>query len=58
MLEEGLKGFGGGMSAKKYIAITHTSKATATRDLQDMVKKGAFIPSGEGRSTRYQVNLA
>ncbi|HDY67968.1 MAG TPA: Fic family protein [Candidatus Scalindua sp.] len=57
MLEEGLKGFEGGMSAKKYIAITHTSKSTATRDLQDMVKKGAFIPSGEGRSTRYQVKL-
>ncbi len=57
MLEEGPKGFEGGMSAKKYIAITHTSKATATRDLQDMVKKGAFISSGEGRSTRYQVNL-
>ena len=57
MLEEGPKGFEGGMSAKKYIAITHTSKATATRDLQDMVEKGAFILSGGGRSTKYQVNL-
>jgi Fic family protein len=57
MLEEGPKGFEGGMSAKKYIAITHTSKSTATRDLQDMVKKEVFIPSGEGRSTRYQVKL-
>ncbi len=57
MLEEGPEGFKGGMSAKKYIAITHTSKSTATRDLQDMVKKEAFIPSGEGRSTRYQVKL-
>jgi len=58
MIEEEPEGVKGGMSAKKYIAITHTSKATATRDLQDMVKKRAFIPSGEGRSTRYQVNLA
>ena len=57
MLEEGPKGFEGGMSAKKYIAITHTSKATATRDLQDLVVKRAFIQSGEGRSTRYRVNL-
>ena len=57
MLEEGPKGFEGGMSAKKYIAITRTSKATATRDLQDMVEKGAFLLSGGGRSTRYQVNL-
>ena len=57
MLDEGIKGFEGGMSTKKYIAITHTSKATATRDLQDMVEKGAFVPFGGGRSTRYQVNL-
>ncbi|MFV1976031.1 MAG: Fic family protein [Candidatus Scalindua sp.] len=57
MLEEGPKGFKGGMSAKKYIAITHTSKATATRDLQDLVEKGAFILSGGGRSTKYQINL-
>jgi Fic family protein len=57
MLEVGPKGFEGGMSAKKYIAITHTSKATATRDLQDMVEKGAFTLSGGGRSTKYQVNL-
>jgi len=57
MLEEGPKGFEGGMSTKKYIALTRTSKATATRDLQDLVKKGAFIPFGGGRSTRYEVNL-
>lgn len=57
MLEEGPKGFEGGMSTKKYISLTHTSKATATRDLQDLVEKGAFIPSGGGRSTRYKVNL-
>ncbi len=57
MLEEGPKGFEGGMSAKKYIAITHTSKATATRDLQGLIEKGAFVQSGGGRSTKYQVNL-
>ena len=57
MLDEGPKGFKGGMSAKKYIAITRTSKATATRDLQDLTNKGAFSLSGRGRSTRYKVNL-
>ncbi len=57
MLEEGPQGFKGGMSTKKYIAITGTSKATATRDLQDLVTNGALISSGAGRSTRYQVNL-
>ena len=57
MLEEGPKGFEGGMSAKKYISITHTSKATATRDLQDLVEKKVFMPFGGGRSTRYELNL-
>lgn len=57
MLEEGLKGFTGGMSAKKYIAITQTSKPTATRDLQDLVEKGIFKTSGGGRSTRYEINV-
>ena len=57
MLEEGPKGFKGGMNAKKYVAVTGTSKATATRDLQDLVEKGVFIPAGGGRSTRYEVKL-
>ena len=44
MLEEGEGGFKGGMSAKKYMSITKTSKATATRDLQELVKMEAFQP--------------
>jgi Fic family protein len=57
MLEEGPDGFEGGMSAKKYITITGASKATVTRDLQELVEKGIFAPTGGGRSTRYQINL-
>ena len=57
MLEEGSKGFEGGMTAKKYMGITKTTKATATRDLQYLVEQGAFLVSGGGRSTRYEVNL-
>lgn len=57
MLKEGPQGFEGGMSAKKYITITKTSKATATRDLQGLVEKGVFIPLGGGRSTAYELNL-
>ena len=57
MLKEGPQGFEGGMSAKKYISITKTSKATATRDLQDLVKKSVLKPMGGGRSTAYEVNL-
>jgi hypothetical protein len=53
MFEEGPGGFKGGMSAEKYIRITEASRATATRDLQDLVEKGAFIRHGELRHTRY-----
>lgn len=57
ILEEGPKGFKGGLNAKKYIGITDASKATATRDLQDLVEKGALVPFGGGRSTRYEADL-
>ncbi|MBR9917872.1 Fic family protein [bacterium] len=58
MLEEGPEGFEGGMNARKYIGIAKTSKATATRDLQDLVEIGAFVPVGKGRSTRYELKFA
>lgn len=45
------------MSAKKYMTITGASKATATRNLQDLAEKHILIPSGSGRSTHYKVNL-
>lgn len=50
---EGLGGFKGGLSAENYIAITKTSRATATRDLADLVEKGALTKTGELRHTRY-----
>lgn len=58
MFREGIDGFKGGLSAENYIAITKTSRATATRDLQDMVAKGALTRTGELRHTRYHLNLA
>jgi Fic family protein len=59
MLEEGPKGFEGGMNASKYGSLTKVSKATATRDLQELLAIGAFIPLGEGkgRSIKYTVNF-
>lgn len=57
MMQAGTKGFEGGMSAKKYMSITDTSKATATRDLQHMHAIGAFKQIGSGRSVRYELNL-
>ena len=40
-----------GLSAENYITIAQTSRATATRDLQDLVEKGAVIRTGERRHT-------
>ena len=57
MLEEGHQGFEGGMNARKYVSLVKTSKATATRDLQDLVAKGIFKPIGGGRSTRYELSI-
>jgi Fic family protein len=58
MFREGIDGFKGGMSADNYITITGASRATATRDLQDLVAKGALTRTGELRHTRYHLDLA
>jgi Fic family protein len=53
MFREGPEGFEGGLSAGKYSAITGASPATATRDLADLVAKGALLRDGERRHARY-----
>ena len=58
MFREGIAGFKGGLSAENYLAITGTSRATATRDLQDLVEKHAFAKTGTGKGTRYQLRLS
>jgi len=57
LFKEGVAGFKGGLSADKYIHITKTSKATATRDLHDLVGKGALTKTGELKHTRYYLNI-
>ncbi len=57
MFREGPTGFKGGLSAENYLKITGTSRATATRDLQDLVEKDALKRTGERRHTRYWLNL-
>lgn len=57
MFEYGISGFLGGMTAIKYISITKTSRATATRDLQDLTDKNILKPRGQGRSRSYELNL-
>jgi len=57
MFREGPVGFIGGLSAENYISITGTSRATATRDLHDLVEQGMLTRTGERRYTRYWLNL-
>jgi len=49
--------FKGGMTAKKYSSISKSSKATTTRDLQQLVEIGIFESFGGGRSTYYGLVL-
>lgn len=53
LYREGPDGFKGGLSAENYLALTQTSRATATRDLQDLVKKEALRKTGTLKHTRY-----
>lgn len=55
MFDVGVDGFQGGMTAKKYMVIANTSKATATRDLQHLNDIGALYLFGAGRSVRYEL---
>ena len=57
MFNQGVSGFEGGMTAKKYVSINKTTKSTATRDLQELVDKNIFVRKGGGRSTAYELNL-
>lgn len=51
---EGRKGFTGGITIKKYTAITRCPNRTASRDLADLLARGVIAPlPGGGRAARY-----
>jgi len=50
-------GWKGGLGAENYMSITKVSRATATRDLRDLVELGALIRSGERRHTRRRLSI-
>ncbi len=49
--------FEGGMNARKYCSLTGISKATATRDLTELLQLGIFKQQGSGRSISYFINM-
>ncbi len=57
MFEAGIDGFKGGMSAGKYAGLTGAPPATVTRDLADLVAKGALVRVGEKKATRYHLDI-
>ena len=55
---EGRKGFEGGITTRKYEAITKCPNRTASRDLSELVAKGIITPlPGGGRITRYELTV-
>ncbi|MBT8037646.1 MAG: Fic family protein [Verrucomicrobiae bacterium] len=58
MFRDGIDGFKGGLSAENYISITGAPRTTATRDLNDLVAKGALTKTGQLKYTRYALNIA
>lgn len=58
VFKAGPDGFEFGVNAKKYMGMTGCSKATATRDLGDLVdKKCLYRMEGGGRNARYGIQL-
>lgn len=57
IFREGPDGFEGGLSAENYLRITGTSRATATRDLQELVETNALTRTGLLKSTRYHLDM-
>ncbi len=57
VLAEGPEAFTGGLSAANYATITGAPPSTITRDLSDLVEKGALLRTGERKATRYRLNI-
>ena len=55
LLDAGPAGFIGGMNNRKYVGLTRVSRATAYRELADLVDKGCLAAAGGGRSVSYQI---
>ena len=59
LLNAGIGGFEGGLTTRKYVSVAKTSRATAFREIDDLVEKGLLIQNPtKGRSTSYDLNWA
>ena len=59
LLDTGAGQFEGGITTRKYSSLTRCSRATAFRELSDLVEKNCLQPlPGRGRSAGYELKLA
>ena len=57
LLDAGKNNFEGGLTTRKYVAIAKTSRATAYREIEDLVAKKILVSNqAGGRSTSYELN--
>lgn len=58
LLDAGEGQFQGGLTTRKYVSLTKTSRATAFREISDLVDKKIMIqrPESKGRSVSYDLN--
>jgi Fic family protein len=58
LLDVGKDGFEGGLSTRKYAGMTKTSRATAWREIEDLLQKKMLSPlPGGRRSMAYEIAL-
>jgi Fic family protein len=55
VLQRILGNFEGDLNLRKYRAISNAPRATAQRDLSDLVDRGILISSGAGKATKYHI---
>jgi Fic family protein len=57
MLDAGRGGFEGGLTTRKYVSMANVSRATAFREMYQLVKLGILRQNpGRGRSASYELN--
>ena len=57
LLDAGKGKFEGGLTTRKYVSLTKTSRATAFREISDLVEKGVLIQNqkNKGRNVNYDI---
>lgn len=59
LLDVGKGGFQGGLTTRKYVSMAKVSRATAFREISDLLEKGLLTQNrGRGRSASYEVRWA